>query len=339
MEKRYQVFVSSTFTDLEEERKEVIQALLELDCFPSGMELFPAADESQWEFIKKVIDDCDYYILILGGRYGSTGPDGLSYTEMEYRYAIEIGKPTIAFLHKNPENIVASKTESSDDGREKLREFRALVGSKLCKYWSDGSDLGAVVSRSMTQLIKRSPAIGWVRANEIADADATKELLRLRQRVEELEQELSHAHTLITSKNSTELAGGDEEISIPIGYQTINSSVRKETRISMTWIDILFVIGVKLMNSYSYEVEMKERLIYYLYFNYNEYFDEDFECSVDLSTVNIQGYYFEYIIYGLRKMNCVECRIDKYFFTEYGESVYVECLKENGLLPNKVENN
>lgn len=87
MDKRYQVFVSSTFLDLQEERQEVMQALLELDCIPSGMELFPAANEDQWSLIKKVIDDCDYYIVVLAGRYGSVGPDGYSYTEMEYRYA------------------------------------------------------------------------------------------------------------------------------------------------------------------------------------------------------------------------------------------------------------
>ena len=48
MEKRYQVFVSSTYADLQEERKTVMQALLELDCIPAGMELFPAANEDQW---------------------------------------------------------------------------------------------------------------------------------------------------------------------------------------------------------------------------------------------------------------------------------------------------
>src|SRR6266853_1961238 len=61
MDKRYQVFVSSTFNDLQEERQEVMQALLELDCMPAGMELFPAANETQLNLIKRVIDDCDYY--------------------------------------------------------------------------------------------------------------------------------------------------------------------------------------------------------------------------------------------------------------------------------------
>ena len=125
-DKRYQVFVSSTFRDLEDERQEVMHALLELDCMPAGMELFPAANESQWNLIKRVIDDCDYYILIIGGRYGSIGPDGLSYTEMEYRYASQIGKPIISFLHRNPGQIVADKTEQSAEGKEKLAAFRAL---------------------------------------------------------------------------------------------------------------------------------------------------------------------------------------------------------------------
>ena len=70
MEKRYQVFVSSTFEDFKDERREVIQAVLELDCIPSGMELFPATEEEQWILLQKVIEDCDYYVVILGGRYG-----------------------------------------------------------------------------------------------------------------------------------------------------------------------------------------------------------------------------------------------------------------------------
>jgi hypothetical protein len=72
VDNRYQTFVSSTFLDLQEERTEVMQALLLLDAIPAGMELFPAANEDQWTLIKKVIiDDCDYDIVIVAGRYGS----------------------------------------------------------------------------------------------------------------------------------------------------------------------------------------------------------------------------------------------------------------------------
>ena len=34
MDKRYQVFVSSTYADLQQERQKVIQALMEMDCIP-----------------------------------------------------------------------------------------------------------------------------------------------------------------------------------------------------------------------------------------------------------------------------------------------------------------
>jgi hypothetical protein len=213
VDKRYQVFVSSTFRDLEMERQEVMHALLELDCMPSGMELFPAANETQWNLIRKVIDDCDYYVLILGGRYGSIGPEGISYTEMEYRYALSTGKPTIAFLHRNPGKIIADNTESTVEGKEKLQAFRESVERKLCKHWESPQELGSVVSRSLIQLIKSTPAVGWVRANELADREATLELLQLRRRVEELQTELSRAR-ISAPKGSEGLAQGDEEHSI-----------------------------------------------------------------------------------------------------------------------------
>jgi hypothetical protein len=191
MDKRYQVFVSSTFRDLEKERQEVMHALLELDCLPAGMELFPAANSSQWELIKKVISESDYYILILAGRYGSLGPEGLSYTEMEYRYALDIGKPIIAFLHKEPGKIAAENSEDSSEGKDKLAEFRRLVETRLCKHWSNPSELGSVVSRSLVQLIRTTPALGWVRADQVPDKEATHELLRLRREVDSLKAELA----------------------------------------------------------------------------------------------------------------------------------------------------
>lgn len=76
MNKRYTVFLSSTYDDLREERNAVIQALLEMDCFPCSMEYFPSDDDEQFEFIKSIIDECDYYILIIAGRYGSMGKTG-----------------------------------------------------------------------------------------------------------------------------------------------------------------------------------------------------------------------------------------------------------------------
>ena len=100
MEKKYQVFISSTYEDLKEERKNVIETLLMMNCIPAGMEAFCAADEEQFEYIKKVIDLCDYYVLIIGKRYGSISElTGKSYTEMEFDYAKSKGIDLIVTDH------------------------------------------------------------------------------------------------------------------------------------------------------------------------------------------------------------------------------------------------
>ena len=69
MEKKYQIFISSTYKDLIEARSKVRDAILSMMHFPVGMEMFNAADEEQWEIIQETIDSSDYYVLILGQRY------------------------------------------------------------------------------------------------------------------------------------------------------------------------------------------------------------------------------------------------------------------------------
>lgn len=189
MEKRYQVFVSSTYADLKEERQRVIQALMEMDCIPAGMELFPAADEEQWAFIKTIIDDCDYYLLIIGGRYGSTTSDGISYTEKEYDYAVARGIKVIGLLHEQPEEIPLKKSEADPELRQKLQDFRDKVAqNRLVKFWKTAEELPGLVALSLSKTIKTYPAVGWVRANHIASEDTLVEINQLRKENQELLQ-------------------------------------------------------------------------------------------------------------------------------------------------------
>lgn len=219
MERRYQVFVSSTYIDLVEARNEVMQALLELDCMPAGMELFPAANDDQWSWIKKVIDESDYYIVVVGGRYGSVSDNtGLSYTEMEYRYAVEQKKPVIGFLHDDPSQIPAKASEQDPKMRQKLERFRSLVKSRLCKFWSTPSDLGAKVSRSITQLFKQYPAVGWIRADQIPTLHTSDEVLRLRQRIDSLEQDLAK-HEQQNRIDQSELASGGDQYQLKFRFK------------------------------------------------------------------------------------------------------------------------
>jgi hypothetical protein len=94
---KYQIFVSSTYEDLKEERDTAIKAILETGNIPVGMEMFSAGDEQQWELIKRQIEDCDYYVVIVAHRYGSM--DGnISYTEKEYDFAVEKKIPILGFV-------------------------------------------------------------------------------------------------------------------------------------------------------------------------------------------------------------------------------------------------
>jgi len=241
MEKRYQVFVSSTYRDLQQERQQVMQALLELDCIPAGMELFPAADDDQWSLIKQVIDDCDYYLAILGGRYGTTSKDGKSYTQMEYEYAVSKNKPVVAFLHKDPGKIPSEKCEESPDGKHGLAAFRQLAENKMCKYWETPAELGSVVSRSIIKLMKSRPAVGWVRADLVPDESASKEILTLKKKIENLQNELESVRTS-APMGTSDLAQGDEELELTFRLRGLGPN-SQEITVKSTWNEIFSVIS------------------------------------------------------------------------------------------------
>jgi hypothetical protein len=249
IDKKYQVFVSSTYEDLQAERQEVMHALLELDCIPSGMELFPAANEDQWTLIKGVIDDCDYYIVIIGGRYGSIGPPGISYTEMEYRYAVEIGKPVLAFLHKDPESIAKSKSEREVVGQEKLDAFRSLAKQKMVKYWENPKDLGSVVSRSLIVLQKTHPGVGWVRGDQVPTKEASVEILSLKKEIDKLKNELNNARTQVP-EGTENLAKGNDKVTIHYSFKAKQgySKVMYEDSIDFTWDEIFYTISPYMIN-------------------------------------------------------------------------------------------
>lgn len=262
MDKRYQVFVSSTYEDLQEERKEVMQALLELDCIPAGMELFPASNEDQWSLIKSVIDDSDYYLLIIGGRYGSTNDKGISYTQMEFEYALETGKPIISFLPKDVASIPSGKCESDSAKREKLEAFKQKAQQKLVQFWSSPENLGSMVSRSMVKLIKRFPAQGWVKASDLPSEDTMLELNRLQNENKKLKEELEKIAT--TAPSGTEkFAQGDSEVTLDVEFKgsDVYTYQRYEcsTPIIVSWNQIFKAIAPLMIDECS-EYSLRDAL-------------------------------------------------------------------------------
>ncbi len=179
--KRYQVFVSSTYTDLKDARAAVFDTLMKIDCIPAGMELFPAFDEEQFGYIKTIIDDRDYYTLIIAGRYGSITSEGLSFTEKEYDYAVSKGIPVLSFIHSAPDTIPVGNTERDPDKQIRLEALvRRASSGRLVQSWRDTTELSLKVTQALTHAMRVKPGIGWVRGNVAAGVAILSEINELR---------------------------------------------------------------------------------------------------------------------------------------------------------------
>lgn len=336
MDKRYQVFVSSTYEDLQDERKEVMQALLELDCIPCGMELFPASNEDQWSLIQRVIDDCDYYILIIGGRYGSTDEQGMGFTEKEYRYAADTGKPVIAFLHKQPQLIPSGKTEQSEEGKIKLEAFKSFAQKKMTKYWTNSYDLGSIVSRSMIKLIKQFPATGWVKADNVTDEKALKEILKLKNENEELKSKINILE-IQAPLGVEQLSSGDDSIDVDIAFRFTSDGKAKIKRalFKMTWNQIFSIIAPFMTNEAS-EKSIERYLVEGIQNQYKKEFRALKEqLNVKLSNINITKYRFQEIKVQLKALGLIKQNDRKrsvkdtesyWCLTPYGDAVMAQLL-------------
>ena len=169
-DKIYKIFISSTYKDLKEQRQKVIDTIIKMQYLPVGMEMFNASSDSQWKIITDTIDDCDYYVLILGKRYGSliqNGSDkGLSYTEREFRYAKKYGIPYLAFIISDDADVKASNVESDPAKLESLNKFKKLVEENgTVNYWKNADELAGQVRSSLESEIKKHPRNGWIKSN------------------------------------------------------------------------------------------------------------------------------------------------------------------------------
>lgn len=164
MNRKLQVFISSTYIDLIKERQAAVEAVLEAGHIPAGMELFAAGDDEQMKVIREWIDDSDVYMLILGGRYGSVEPkSGKSYTHLEYEYAVKKKKALFAvfmtddYFNQKVKTEGVGVTEQKDSSA--LNEFRNLVKSKMCKSFGSLDALKVAVHQSLGTYSRRVTAL------------------------------------------------------------------------------------------------------------------------------------------------------------------------------------
>ena len=202
--KRLQVFVSSTFSDLHEERQAAVEAILSAGHIPAGMELFAAGDESQMEVIKQWINESDVYLLILGGRYGSVEPkSGKSYIHLEYEYALAQRKPVFACVIKDAAleaRVKRHGMEMIDNYRKEWGAFRDLVQTKMVEFWEDSKDIALSIVKKLGELARREDLVGWMRTHQEANLPAlSNEIVRLSKENADLRSQLGAKSEVLIS--------------------------------------------------------------------------------------------------------------------------------------------
>lgn len=204
MKRKLQVFISSTYLDLMDERQAAVSAILKAGHIPAGMELFTAGDRSQLDTINSWIDESDVYMLILGGRYGAVEPiSNISYTELEFDYAASQNKPMFAVIIKDEALESKIRSHGSDfsekEHPKELKLFRTKVLSKISSFFEDAKDIKLCVHETLADYSNNRELTGWVSGGEIVDSKPLMEEINklstenteLKEKVAQLENRLT----------------------------------------------------------------------------------------------------------------------------------------------------
>ncbi|MGV8827080.1 MAG: DUF4062 domain-containing protein [Breznakibacter sp.] len=210
MKKKLQIFISSTYIDMKEERQSAVEAILKSGNIPAGMELFTAGNESQLQTIMRWIDESDIYVLLLGGRYGSIEKSsGLSYTEVEYDYAVSQKKPyfSIVITEDALDNKTKNhgKTAIENEEPKKFSEFRKKVLSNTSSFYSELKDIKLAIHETLQDFKERYNFSGWVSGKTMEENEVLLEENRvLRLKLEDLQKFLDSQSMVESKVNSNE---------------------------------------------------------------------------------------------------------------------------------------
>lgn len=170
MKKKLQVFVSSTYEDMKEERQEAVEAILAAGHIPAGMELFASENAKQWVVIQRWIRESDVFLILLGGRYGSIEPSSdKSYIHREFEYAVSQKKPimsvriTEGFLKEKVNNGIYSATLPLQTNDERYKALKKALQEKISAEYSNISEVSLAISRMFANNPEQfSKCSGWV---------------------------------------------------------------------------------------------------------------------------------------------------------------------------------
>ena len=258
MKKIYKIFISSTYIDLKEERQKVIDSILLMEYLPVAMEMFSASNKRQWNIIREKIDSSDFYVLIIGKRYGSIiekGRDsGISYTEKEFCYAKKKKIPILAFIQDKDVKITVDKIESDPQKQEKIKKFiENVTKDREVNFFSSADELAKQVVTALEKEIKIANRPGWISANEYKD-----EIANLKNIIKKLEEENNNLKKIYIEKIPN----------LKLGLKLLGSITDKENKSEGNEYNFSKIIKIKGKNVQPYHYISKKA------HNYNEFVEE-----------------------------------------------------------------
>lgn len=258
IDKRYHVFISSSGADMQPERSVLAQTLASLGFFSWGLE---ARTPLTTAFARRQIDDCDYFVLLLGSRYGDLSASGVSYVHLEYIYAITKQKPVLVILHESPETRAPELQESSKDGLRKFEDFRRQLQRErdMVVTFREPKELEVILRHAMPQLTQRYPALGWVRPTDAPMKALQLENEKLREKVAyltSLGKTRVPTNSKVPPQNLPQVEDESSQLEVPVvkgeevmafdyrvhAYQDGNFRELRPKR-KMTWNEILLAVG------------------------------------------------------------------------------------------------
>jgi len=151
------VFISSTYKDLIEYRKAVIEQLNRMKVQGLKMEYFGATDAEPMTHSLEQLETCNVYLGIIGHRYGSLSPDQeRSITKSEYEKALQLyeqGKMRLRIYLADQNVPVPSNLIENDILRAKQQKFRQMLGKHTIKYFQSPHELASWVAADLYDLL------------------------------------------------------------------------------------------------------------------------------------------------------------------------------------------
>ncbi|CAM4227742.1 DUF4062 domain-containing protein [Acinetobacter pragensis] len=240
LDKRYQVFISTSGSEMQPERMILAQTLVGMGFFSWGLEQRTPLSTA---FARRQIDDCDYVVILLGSSYGEQSVSGVGYMHLEYIYAVTKQKPIIVFMHDDPAAREASLHDGKPELREKFQEFRKLLQHENDQVFAYRSlrDLEMAVRFNMPQMLERYPVQGWVRPQNTQVLQ--DEIDRLKNKLEQLETESGKRE--VDPFLSLPKVSMHEFFSFEYRMHAYQDGNFKELKIQkkMTWAQLLAVLG------------------------------------------------------------------------------------------------